>query len=178
MNNHTAAINRCRPGGGASCAFCCGSHNYTLSPERIEGLFIKRGRERCERPVKHPEDAGKEKLVRNGMQCPHVGIAASDQGLVSCLAYSDCERGGKLQSYFTGTCKNFLCQAWDELTGREVLFAAELMSDWYYYSLLINDIEALRNVCAEYESPDDVTPESLELLKTELAERLHAEDVI
>jgi hypothetical protein len=178
MNRDEATVNRCRPGSGASCAFCCGSHNYTLPLERIEDLFVKRGYERCERPVRHPEDAGEERLVSKGMQCPHVGIAESDQGLVSCLVYNDCDRGGTLQSFFTGTCKNFLCPAWDELTDREVLFAAGLMGDWYYYSLLINDMVTLCNICAEYGSPEDVPPEGLETIKRELDERLHAEDVI
>jgi hypothetical protein len=176
--NTTATVNRCRPGSGASCAFCCGSHNYTVSPERIEGMFINRGRECFGHPVKHPEDASEEKLVRDGMQCPHVGIAPSDPGLVCCLAYFDCDLGGKLQSFFTGTCKNFLCEAWDELTDRQVLFAAGLMGDWYYYSLLINDTGILRNICTDYSSPEDVPAETLRMLKAELAERLLGEDVI
>src|SRR4030042_5424280 len=83
--NTTATVNRCRPGSGASCAFCCGSHNYTVSPERIEGMFINRGRECCGRPVQHPEDASEEKLLRDGMQCPHVGIAASTPGPGCCF---------------------------------------------------------------------------------------------
>ena len=36
-------VNRCRPGFGASCSFCCGSHNYVLSENEIEEIFIKRG---------------------------------------------------------------------------------------------------------------------------------------
>jgi hypothetical protein len=176
--NTIAAVNRCRPGSGASCAFCCGSHNYTVSPERIEDMFINRGRECYKRPTKHPEDASEGKLVRDGMQCPHVGITAEDPGLVCCLAYFDCDLSGKLQSFFTGTCKNFLCEAWDELTDRQVLFAAGLMGDWYYYSLLINDTGSLRTICTDYSSPEDVPAETLRMLKAELAERLLGEDVI
>ena len=171
-------VNRCRPGNGASCAFCCGSHNYAIPPERIEALFISRGSERGALQVKKPEEAGEKKLVGEGMQCPNVGIAAQDPGLVCCLAYNDSDRGGEFQSFFTGTCKLFLCPAWDELTDREVLFAAGLMGDWYYYSLLINDIETLRNICADYESPKEFPGEKLETLKAELTERLHGEDVI
>lgn len=36
-------INICRPGHGASCALCCGSHNYLASPEHISALFKERG---------------------------------------------------------------------------------------------------------------------------------------
>jgi hypothetical protein len=113
-----------------------------------------------------------------GMQCPHVGIAASEPDLVCCLVYSDCDRGGGLESFFTGTCKNFRCGAWDELTDRQVLFAAGLMGDWYYYSLLINEMESLRDICAAYGSPEDVPPELLRTLKIELEEKLFEEDLI
>ncbi|HNX24616.1 MAG TPA: hypothetical protein PKG60_11260 [Spirochaetota bacterium] len=171
-------INRCRPGFGASCSFCCGSHNYTISPDNIEEMFISRDADAARRLQKHPEDSFHEKLVKEGMQCAHVGISGSDPGLVGCLTYHDDHRGSGFESFFTGTCKHFLCVAWNELTDRQVLFAAELMKDWYYYSLLVNSLEILMDLCAEYESPEDVPDEVLSELKIELKEKLMEDDLI
>jgi len=112
------------------------------------------------------------------MQCPHIGISGSDPGIVCCLTYHDNHKGSGFESFFTGTCKTFLCTAWNELTDRQVLFAAELMKDWYYYSLLINSLEILMDLCAEYESPQDVPEEILEELKIELKEKLLEDDLI
>lgn len=112
------------------------------------------------------------------MQCPHIGICGSDPGIVCCLTYHDNHQGSGFESFFSGTCKTFLCTAWNELTDRQVLFAAELMKDWYYYSLLINSLEILMDLCAEYESPHDVQEEILEELKIELKEKLFEDDLI
>ena len=170
------ALNRCQPGYGASCALCCGSHNYAMPPDRIDELFRDRGREPCRAPAAHPYEAVSEKLFEDDMQCRHVGIRSSDPGQVCCLAYDDRDRDGELESFFNGTCKNFYCPAWDHLEDREVLFAARLMGDWYYYSLFINDIETLKSFCARFEDPEDVTPGELDDLKSELVERLFDED--
>jgi len=173
-------INRCRPGYGASCSFCCGSHNYTVSPERIEEMFILRGYEfeSSRRNLKHPEDSSEPKLVREGMQCGNVGISSSDPGIVGCLTYHDNHKGCGFESFFTGTCRHFLCVAWNELTDRQVIFAARLMKDWYYYSLLINSLEILMDLCAEYESPEDLPEDILEELKKELVKNLMEDDLI
>jgi hypothetical protein len=175
MNNRPTP---CRPGFGASCSFCCGSHNYTISPELIEAIFISRDDESGRRLTWHPEESCEKKLVRKGMQCSHVGISQSDPGLVCCLTYFDDHEGSGFESFFKGTCKNFLCAAWNELTDRQVSFAAELMKDWYYYSLLINSLDILVDLCAEYESPEDVPAEVLEELKIELKKMLMEEDMI
>lgn len=112
------------------------------------------------------------------MQCPNVGILESDPGIVCCLTYHDNHEGSGFESFFNGTCKNFYCVAWNELTDRQVLFAAELMKDWYYYSLLINSLETLMDLCAEYESPSDVPDEILDELKIELVDKLMEDDLI
>jgi len=166
--NTANAVNRCRPGYGASCSFCCGSHNFSFSPECIEELFISRDPESATMISKHPDDACEPKLFRDMMQCPHIGISRSEPGLVGCLTYCDDHMGRKFESFFNGTCKGFHCSAWKELTDRQVLFAAELMKDWYYYSLLVNSLEKVQDLCAEYESPSDVSEETLEEIKAEL----------
>ena len=141
-------------------------------------MFISRDSESARRHPKHPEDSTDEKLVKEGMQCGNVGISDSDPGLVCCLTYFDDHKGSGFESFFTGTCKHFLCVAWNELTDRQVLFAAELMKDWYYYSLLINSLEILMDLCADYESPEDVPEEILAELKLELVEKLMEDDLI
>jgi hypothetical protein len=141
-------------------------------------MFIRRDTGSAHRILRHPEDSTEEKLVKEGMQCGNVGISESDPGLVGCLTYHDNHSGSGFESFFTGTCKSFLCVAWNELTDRQVLFAAELMKDWYYYSLLINSLEILMDLCAEYESPRDVPDEILAELKIELTEKLMDDDLI
>jgi hypothetical protein len=174
MNNH---INRCRPGFGSSCSFCCGSHNYTVSPVDIEEIFISRGENAAPHNFAHPENSCERKMKSDGMQCPNAGISPSEPGIVCCLTYNDDHAGSGFESFFKGTCKNFRCAAWDDLTDRQVLFAAELMKDWYYYSLLINSTELVLELCAEYGSPDDVPGKTLSDLKEELEERLRENEL-
>ena len=52
------------------------------------------------------------------------------------------------------------------------------MGDWYYYSLLINCIEILMNLCSEYEHPSDIPVNVLEDLKLELVKKLNEDDLI
>lgn len=165
-------VNPCRPGFNASCSLCCGSHNYTVSIDRIEEIFIKRCNEKNSLHKKHPEDSSEEKLVHDGMQCPLIGISESEPWLLSCLIYSDSNKEEELKSFFNGTCRNFFCTAWHNLTERHILFAAELMQDWYYYSLLINSPDIIMELCAEYDNPDDISPELLAELKINLTEKI------
>ena len=48
---------------------------------------------------------------------------------------------------------------------------ARLMKDWFYYSLLINDIESVQNLCASYDSPEDVPEEELDELKQDILDK-------
>lgn len=112
------------------------------------------------------------------MQCGNVGISDSDPGIVCCLTYDDDHSNCGFESFFNGTCKNFYCVAWNELSDRQVLFAAELMQDWYYYSLLINSLEIIMDLCAGYDRPCDVPDEVLDDLKTELVKNLIEDDLI
>ena len=170
-------INPCRPGFGASCAFCCGSHNYTVPPCEIEEIFKERDSS-AGLSLRHPEESDMDKLVKEGMQCPHVGISGSEPGIVCCLSYYDDNKPPEFRSFFTGTCKNFYCTAWNDLTERQVLFAAELMRDWYYYSLLINCTEIIMELCAEYDSPGDVPEKVLDELRLELVKKLNEDDLL
>lgn len=167
-------VNPCRPGYGASCSLCCGSHNYKMTRDELESLLSERGASGPQRPYRHPYTVTEKKVYLDAMQCPHVGLDRDDE--ICCLIYSESDKGGELLTFFNGTCGNFYCPAWDDLTDRQILFAARLMGDWYYYSLLINDIEAVQNICAEYDNPSDVPEDEIEILKEELMERFIAED--
>jgi len=177
MYTNSNKINRCRPGHNASCSLCCGSHNYTVSQEEIEDIFIERGRmDSSFTNPGHPDDSSLEKLFPDAIQCPNVGIGCSGPGIICCLIYENSDQGGDIGSFFNGTCRTFFCPAWDCLTDEEVLFAARLMGDWCYYSLLINDIEAVKSAYAQYGNPENVPDDRLALLKDELRHRLIDED--
>ena len=171
-------INRCRPGHGASCALCCGSHNYAAAPEEIESIFIDRALDRTKSIHGHPEESSGKKLFNDAIQCPNVGVSSEDPGIICCLVYDCAARENAISSFFNGTCKNFFCAAWDSLTDEEVLFAAELMGDWYYYSLLINCIDVLAELCSDYEKPRDIPTDILKELKVELVKKLNEDDLI
>ncbi len=177
MNNYDdTTINRCQPGYNASCSLCCGSHNYQMSREHIEDMFLDRERESSGLPMKHQEDVCHEKLFKEEIQCPNVGLQSPQEGIVGCLIYTDSTKGEEIESFFNGTCKTFLCPAWYDLTDKQVLFAAQLMHDWYYYSLFLNDIESVHDLCASYSHPEDVPSDELKSLKLELEERFLEED--
>ncbi len=169
-------VNRCRPGYGASCALCCGSHNYVGSPEKIGGLFHERAKKKGGTPFESPENSSEEKLFHDAMQCPHGGLDRVDTDEIGCLIYAEHDRGAKAETFFQGTCKNFYCAAWDCLTDEEVIFAARLMGDWYYYGLFINDIACVQELFAVHGRAENVPAEELESLKEELKQRLIDED--
>jgi hypothetical protein len=169
-------INRCQPGFGSSCSLCCGSHNYTISPDFIEEIFVSRDTEAERQKEKHPENSYSEKIVKHGLQCSNVGISKNDPGIVCCLTYLDDHKEIEFDTFFRGTCKKFVCNAWINLTDRQVLFTAELMKDWYYYSLMLYSTDLVMDFCAEYEHPSDVPEEILAELKNELVETLREND--
>jgi hypothetical protein len=159
-------INICKPGFGASCALCCGSHNFNLPLEKIEILLQGRMRDSSALYYKHPHESLFEKRFSDGMQCPNV--AMDEENELFCLIYNDPFKSAEVNSFFNGTCKNFYCPAWDYLSDEEVIFAAKLMSDWYYYGLLINNIEGLKELFAQYIDLAMVPYEELENIKQEL----------
>jgi hypothetical protein len=147
-----------------------------MPPEKIEELFTERERAGSDRAILHQETTLVEKLFPDELQCPNVGMRSDEPGLVCCLVYDDHEHGEEFDIFFEGTCRIFRCPAWTELTDREVLFAARLMRDWYWYSLLINDIELLQELCAEYDRPEDVPGEEMETIRSDLLDFFWEED--
>jgi hypothetical protein len=177
-------IDICRPGFGASCALCCGSHNFRADPGEIGELFRRRAelvadltpefivrRVRASRsdmtgsyyfrntggfdlPAPEPADPG-------GARCPFVGYIGEE--IVGCLLYPG---GGEtrrdcIQSYGG---KHFTCRAEESLDDDEILFAARLAGHWYYYSVLIQMDQLLRRVMEEYRHHGSVPSDARERL--------------
>jgi len=163
-------INICRPGYNSSCALCCGSHNYNLSPEEINKLFKNR---QLNSKKNNCTFSRPEKSLDDGIQCEYVGYSNSLGTEIGCLIYNDeLSKTGSMAEFFSKTCKTFFCPASNILTGDEILFAAELMQDWFYYSLLINEISILKGLCREYKNPGNVPEERLDAVKEKLKIKL------
>ncbi|MBN1532003.1 MAG: hypothetical protein JXA20_05015 [Spirochaetes bacterium] len=169
-------IDICRPGSGASCALCCGSHNFRAEPSEIGELFRRRAgrvaevtpefivrRIRASRsdmtgsyyfrdpdcldlPAPEPVDPA-------GVRCPFVGCIG--QGIVGCLLYPS-GRGERRDCLHSYGGKHFTCGADESLDDDEVLFAARLTGHWYHYSVLIQLAALLRRIMGEYRHPESV----------------------
>ena len=174
-------INICQPGFNASCALCCGSHNYHATLEDIEKIFDYR-RDICTGIFRRPEpDAdlieelncalNKKQIAKkldDGIQCPFVGYT-SPEGSIGCLAYfNNSFFKPALKDFFDKTCKNFSCLAKELLSDPEILYAAKITRDWFYYSLLINDIKLLRKLFDKYKNPEDIPGFELREVKNSL----------
>lgn len=110
----------------------------------------------------------------DAMSCPHVAILDAQEGRIGCRIYeSSHEEDASLRQFFDATCRTFYCRAWDSLSDQEVLFAASLTGDWYYYSLLIQEIVTLRKLYRRYETAKSMPSMELEKLKIFLEERLN-----
>ncbi|MBN1501199.1 MAG: hypothetical protein JW982_13640 [Spirochaetes bacterium] len=174
--NNSGKINPCKPGFGASCSFCCGSHNFMLPPEEIENILAERNINAGLRKNLNQKDFSFKKICDDTLQCPHMGMV--EPGIIGCLAYNDADFNSEFQEFFNSVCKEYYCAACKELTDRQILFAAELMHDWYYYSLLIYNIDILLDLYAEHQIPGDVPDDILESVKAELEQKLLDEDMI
>jgi hypothetical protein len=170
------SVNPCQPGFGASCSLCCGSHNNTLNKDELEKIYSERSADLSAFKPAHPEDAPYEKLFDQEMQCANFGELPGEPGILGCLVYHTEELTGDAASFFHGTCKVFTCPACQNLDDRQILFAAELMQDWYYYGLFLNDLVRLEEFHAEYGSAENVPEDVLEELKEELYEHFIEED--
>jgi len=188
-------VNICRPGFGASCALCCGSHNYRACREEIGGLFSGR------RDLL--SDYNKEYLVREMTAgrsnltgsyyfkpareaftltlpplfgyCPHCPFVGYRDGgsIVGCLLYPEEQPPGLPQECFQSyRGKIFSCRAREVLSDDEVLYAARLTGDWFYYSVLIHDEAKLRRLAQRWPVPDDVPEDERERMREELEKRI------
>lgn len=155
-------INLCRPGYSASCAFCCGSHNFNTNDKVIASIL--KGKTACQPPPIH----------KDGIRCPHIGFIDERKTLIGCMIYDKKTNIEKMDKFFKVTCKNFYCPAHDILTAQEVLFAAELMADWYYYGLFINEALLLKESYKKFKHAGCVPSGILMQIKEKLRIQLFA----
>ncbi len=192
-------LNICRPGYGASCALCCGSHNYDAPLEEIDHLYRKRAevlknysRDYIVRRMRgsrsdltgsyyFARDAVEEyiitlpRLYDDGLQCPFVAYIG-DGNILGCALYPREEKEDYRYDCFQNyTCKYFSCPASDVLTDAEILFAAKLFRDWYYYTLLIHSVDILKKLAHEYSNPENIPSGEIKKLREILLSSLKSE---
>jgi len=186
-NHYHRKVNPCRPGYNASCALCCGSHNFVMPPEKINSLFLERGR-KYHIFMKNgaPPSAVYEYLAATvqtkkyslAIQCPFMGYNR-DGTILGCLAYDDSNAFGKEHhAFFVQTCQTFCCQAWDKLSDQEISLAAFIMRDWFYYSLLIHNILELKEFSKRYSVTSLINKEEIEALKCRLLSHFTTQNMI
>ncbi len=172
-------INICQPGFSASCSLCCGSHNFSPEFKNIDNVYKKRGQLYrslgCdtigyEKAIENNNDLNLiPRRVDEGTECPFLGYIYEDRQVVGCLAYSNPYFIRKERcDFFNNTCKKFSCLARDTLNEYEIKFAAELMRDWFYYSLLINEINILRTLTSHFKKAGSVPAREKERIRAEL----------
>ena len=180
------SVNICRPGYGASCALCCGSHNYKAGHEELDRMYDARSallkhysREylvRCIQSGRNSmtgsyrssmnESIYEFQLIRpEGTACRYLGYA-EDKCLV-CLLSLDPEL--KQDCFFNYYGKDFSCRAGRELTVKEVLFSAELFGDWFYYSLSIYETAILKALHKKFKRPEMLDCGAIDDIKRKLA---------
>lgn len=170
MNNKK--VNICQPGFDASCSLCCGSHEGGMSGDDLEALYLVRGetnRDHVDRPDVIPAPPAER------TPCPWIGRLNPVPGnrLIGCLIYHDPSRGGKSwEKFILNTCRSFSCQARDTLDEQEIIYAARLCRDWFYYSLIIHLPVTLRALMKSHPDPDDVTPAEHESLQSYLRSQM------
>jgi len=180
-------INICRPGFGASCALCCGSHNYLSNRGDMEVMFSQRrslvgrfcsGGEHVMQNQqalftlqRQLEDRSLPCHLEDAIRCPFVGFVDNEEKQLGCLIYG--EGGSDPRVLHMSTiCGTFSCLSREILSDEEILFAARLTGDWYYYSLLINDITMLRELISRYTSPEHVPGDVRAQAQAALKEKL------
>ncbi len=173
--NMRRSINPCRPGHGASCALCCGSHNYRADRAGLEALFSARRDAAVQADGDLPAALGSITLPRalaDGTCCPLVGFDPREHGIIACLGYGNAGLLGELGSFFGKVCSNFCCGAWERLEDGEILFAARVTGDWYYYPLLIADIGLVRELYPGRRDDGTLPAHEIEAMKETLLRNL------
>ncbi|HNW28023.1 MAG TPA: hypothetical protein PKN50_06090 [Spirochaetota bacterium] len=189
------SVNICRPGYGASCSLCCGSHNYWASLGKIEALFIRRAR-----IIKaYARDFLIRKMIayRSSMtgsyyvdpsnalfyitipalfpdcpRCPFTGFIDREKTTGCLLGSEEGPPGLRHECFLSYRGKVFNCPAREDLSDEEIVYAAGLARDWFYYAILIHEPELLRRLMRDYPAPGQVPPAEREVLYRELEERV------
>jgi hypothetical protein len=185
----STAINICRPGNGASCALCCGSHNYDVPPEELGALFLRRRRllhyysreylakmmtsARSGLTGSYRLDQGRyfyappQKIETGGIQCLFTGFR--EDGSVGCLVHPHAGSPGmRVDCHLAYGGKTFHCAPAQELSDEEILYAAKFTGDPLYYGPLIHSPEILRDLMEKFPDPDLVPEQERAMIRERL----------
>ncbi len=185
------ALSPCRPGHGASCALCCGSHNFAAPFEAVDALFARRrdfyrgfspdylaGRAQKSRsamtgsyhvPKSDPIAGEVLPMIFNDCpRCPYLAYQ-DDNGIIGCALREDSSGTIRMDCVRSYSGKQFNCGVHMALDDREVRYAAKLTRDWYYYSILIHSSPLLREIMRGHPVPEDVPPDVTDILRKKLA---------
>ena len=152
----------CQPGGGASCAACCGL--YTAQPAtRADLAALLKRRTQTFRGLTPTREAfaqsarallADERSATSGRMvdavglCPLAGFLDRDGTLVGCLGHPRSTGGPDLRdcgSFGALTCEAFGCDtARDALSREERELVRDACGDWFLYGLVITDREFVR----------------------------------
>jgi hypothetical protein len=188
-------INICRPGYGASCALCCGSHNYRVSRMEIEALFVRRARimkaysrdflirkmiafRSCMTgsyyidPSETLFNITMPALFHDCPRCYFAGFISREKNIGCLLGGEDDQSGLRHECFLSYRGKIFTCPAREDLADEEILYAARLNRDWFYYPILIHEPDLLRRCMGEFPVPEEVPAARREVLERELEERI------
>ena len=187
MGNKT--VNACMPGFGASCALCCGSHNCDAAPDEMAGVYRRRreiislySRDYLVKRVMASRSdmtgsyyfTGRKDVDLPGLpslfgekRCPFIGFYETGD-LIGCLLNRGAESSLRYECFNNYSSKNFICAAKENLGGDEIVFAAKLCRDWFYYPLLIHRPGILARLMRDWGQPEAVPEEVLEKTKVYL----------
>lgn len=188
-------ITPCNPGFGASCALCCGSHNYKATYETIDAMFHDRStlfkvysREYIVAKIRasrsnltgsyyfHRESdlfpAVPEPVVDGGAQCPFLGYLETTR--IGCLLSREKDDACRRDCFYQYGGKHFICDAFHELSGEDIEYAARLTGDWRFYSILIHAPDFLKTIRHERRDPEMVPHDEMMIkIKDTLLQILH-----
>jgi len=162
----------CQPGFNASCALCCGSHNYRGSYNEIDTLFRRRlqcfsNMLFCSNDLTAILQACFQELSLitlpphdpHATQCPFVAYTDTSYTTIGCLLYPYCNSFDYRSLFMGSICNTFCCRVNSPEFYDKVKSVAKLCGDWYYYSLIIHDMKLVETIVR---TP---TPDSIETCK-------------
>ncbi|HOJ28707.1 MAG TPA: hypothetical protein PL059_06500, partial [Spirochaetota bacterium] len=79
-------------------------------------------------------------------QCPFVAYTDSSHTIIGCLLYPYCTNFDYRSLFMGAICKTFSCSVNTVHYADRIQTAAKRCGDWYYYSLIIHDMDLLKTI--------------------------------
>ncbi len=153
----------CQPGFNASCALCCGSHNFKASLYDIDALFKQRYKcfsnmvtssndlsTTLKEIFKELSHITLPPLYPDATQCPFVAYTDTTYTTIGCLLYPYCTPFDYRSHFMGAICKTYNCSANTPHLHDKVIAAAKACKDWHYYSIVIHNTKLLDEVNTLY----------------------------